>query len=97
MFTKLPHQEIIYRNGQDHGIPKENITYDYAKPTFVLCEKCYWCATFFKSSEPKEIVCSKCISKELSSFPITSDESFTFDYDKKKGLEMDFRKRKKNH
>lgn len=97
MFPKLPHQEIMHRNDQDHSIPKKNVAYDYTKPTFVFCEGCHWCTTFFKTSEPKELVCSGCMSKELSSFPIMSDESFTFGYDEKKGLELDFRKKKRNH
>ncbi len=92
----MSHQELIYRN-EDIDISKKSILYEYTKTTFVVCEKCHWCATFFKASEPKEIGCLTCISKDLSRFPITSDESFTFGYDKKKGLEMDFRKRKKNH
>ena len=93
----MPQQEIIYRKSQDNDIPSKNVVYDYKKQTFVLCEKCYWCATFFKASEPKELGCFMCTSKELSSFPIMPDESFTFGYDEKKGLEFDFRRRKKNH
>jgi predicted Zn-ribbon and HTH transcriptional regulator len=60
-------------------------------PIFILCDKCYWCATYFdKSRISGENRCPQCDanSNELTSFPIMSNESFTFDHDDKRGIEL---------
>jgi hypothetical protein len=67
-----------------------------AQPIFVLCDTCYWCATYFdKSKIPMDNICPDCRSNnnELTSFPIVSNESFTFDYDGKHGVELEFKPR----
>jgi hypothetical protein len=67
-------------------------------PIFILCDKCYWCATYFdKTRMPVDNTCPQCgaNNSELTSFPIVSNESFTFDYNDKRGLELEFRPRPK--
>ena len=57
-------------------------------PIFVLCDECYWCATYFdKTRIPADNTCPQCGSdnSELSSLPIMSNESFTFGYNCKRG------------
>lgn len=52
-------------------------------PIFILCDTCYWCATYLdKRRIPKNNTCPKCNvnNSELTSFPIMSNESFTFDH-----------------
>lgn len=62
---------------------KENI--------FILCDTCFWCAAYFgKFMLPVDDRCPICLATELSSFPILSNESFTFDYDQKYGVELKF-------
>jgi hypothetical protein len=61
---------------------------------FILCESCRWCATYLDKTKVKDR-CTICSSSLLSSFPIMPDESFTFSYDEKRGVEMDFGRRKK--
>jgi hypothetical protein len=61
---------------------------------FILCEACRWCATYLDKTKAKDR-CIVCFSAVLSSFPIMPDESFTFSYDEKHGVEMDFGRRKK--
>lgn len=77
-----------------------------SSPIFVLCERCYWCATYFdKTRVPQGDSCPKCIDRdnnkkedntELTSFPILSNESFTFDYNDKRGVELEFKPRRKD-
>jgi hypothetical protein len=59
----------------------------------MLCETCYWCATYL---DKVKIVdkCPKCLMSVLSSFPILPDESFVFINDPKRGVELDFARRK---
>ena len=61
-------------------------------PIFILCDTCYWCATYFdKTRTPLGNNCPQCNdknNKELTSFPIMSNESFTFHYNDKTGVEV---------
>ncbi|MGI0005105.1 MAG: hypothetical protein ACREAI_01730 [Nitrososphaera sp.] len=59
---------------------------------FVLCDSCRWCATYMDKSRARDR-CPSCSSSALSSFPVMPDESFTFSYDEKRGIEMDFGRR----
>jgi hypothetical protein len=59
--------------------PKEKET------IFILCESCYWSATYFgKFMLPAEERCPICLEIELSSFPILPNESFIFNYSQKR-------------
>jgi hypothetical protein len=53
-----------------------------APPLLVLCDNCYWCATYFAKhrllSDKSCPQCRSVINNELTSFPIMSSESFTF-------------------
>jgi predicted Zn-ribbon and HTH transcriptional regulator len=56
-------------------------------PIFVLYDTCYWCATYFdKTKIPIDNNCPQCSANnnELTSFPVVSNESFTFDYNDKR-------------
>ena len=69
-------------------------------PIFVLCDSCYWCATYSdKTRIPQDNVCPTCgdNNNELTSFPIASNESFTVNYNKKRGIEFEFRPRSKRY
>ena len=57
-------------------------------PIFILCDACYWCATYLdKRRTPIDNCCPQCNNNnnELTSFSILpSNESFTFfDYNNK--------------
>src|SRR5919205_4681328 len=68
------------------------------QPLFVLCDRCYWCATYFNNRRlPMDSNCPQCNanSNQLTSFPIASNESFTFNYDDKRGIEFEFKPRSK--
>jgi hypothetical protein len=67
-------------------------------PLFILCDTCFWCATYFdKTRISRENKCPQCNANnnELSSFPIMSNESFTFIYNDKRGVELEFKPRLK--
>ena len=51
------------------------------QPTFTLCDRCYWRATYFDNTriqEDNNCLQCKVNSNELTSFPIATIESFTF-------------------
>jgi hypothetical protein len=72
-------------------------------PIFILCERCHWCATYLdtnrilqeeKVDDNNNKICSRCeTTGSLSSLPILSNESFTFDYSIKRGVVLQFKKR----
>jgi|SRR3954454_12821311 hypothetical protein len=67
-------------------------------PIFILCDRCYWCATYFNNRRlPMDSNCPQCNanSNQLTSFPIASNESFTFNYNDKRGIEFEFKPRSK--
>jgi hypothetical protein len=77
----------------------EKKKYGSVEDLFILCETCYyWCALhiFDKSRLPTE-KCLICLNTEMSSFrPILPNETFTFNYNDKRGIELEFRPRRKN-
>ena len=66
-------------------------------PIFILCDICHWCATYFdKTRIPVDNKCLRCNTNddnELTSFTIMSNESFTFSYNDKRGVELQFKPR----
>lgn len=66
-------------------------------PIFILCDRCYWRETYFDKA--RILVGQNCLQRnnaaELTSFPIMSNESFTFDYNIKQGVELEFGSKRK--
>ena len=80
---------LIAKTHDDHTKPS-------APPVFLLCDRCYWCATYFTNARiPTDNICPQCNanSNQLTSFPIAPNESFTFGYNQKRGVELEFRHR----
>ena len=72
-------QSLITKAHDGHTKPS-------APPVFVLCDRCYWCATYFNNARmPTDNICPQCNVKtnQLTSFPIVSNES--------RGVELEFR------
>ena len=67
-------------------------------PMFILCDTCRWCATYFdKTRILGPIYAPQWVNNnELTSFPIMPNESFTFNYDGKLGVELEFKPRLKD-
>ena len=64
---------------------------------FVLCDNCFWAATFIDKSRLDVIEngCIVCDESLVSSFPILDNESFTFDLTERRGVELKFGVRRK--
>ena len=55
------------------------------QPIFILCDRCYWCATYLGNTRIQaDNNCPQCNanSNELTSFPIMPNESFAFSYNR---------------
>jgi predicted Zn-ribbon and HTH transcriptional regulator len=89
---------LINYNSPNLIIKTPDRSLSLSPPIFILCDSCYWCATYVdKSRIPKENRCPQCNANnnELTSFPIMSNEAFTFDYNSKRGVELEFKHRQK--
>jgi hypothetical protein len=69
--------------------------YGSVEDIFILCESCYWCATYFDKDRLPTEKCPTCLNRKMSSFPILPNESFTFNYNDKRGVDLEFRPRRK--
>lgn len=59
---------------------------------FVICDACFWATTYLDKSRLPVLDsrCSRCQEVGLSSFPVLSNESFTYAYSEKRGVELRF-------
>ena len=62
--------------------------FDYQNRLFALCESCYWTATFFTKIESYE--CPVCQSKDIALIPLNRDEKYDYNYELKRGLQINF-------
>jgi len=56
---------------------------------FLICDFCFWAASAISTRRHDIMVCPQCEAL-ISRIPLTEKESFTFNYDKKRGVELDF-------
>ena len=61
---------------------------------FVICNSCFWCASYFSidnlDSSSNVLRCHLCNSRNTELILISSNESFTIDYNVTRGMEMEF-------
>ena len=84
----------LIKHGSESLVAKtrDGYTKPSVPPVFVLCNRCYWCATYFNNIRIIALNnnCPQCNanSNELTSFPIAPNESITFGYNDKRGVEL---------
>src|SRR5215472_1414154 len=66
---------------------EQNITF---RKNFLLCKSCFWCASMLNKRRPPDL-CPSCMKTELESMPISLDETYKFDYDTNRGVNLEFR------
>jgi hypothetical protein len=67
---------------------------------FVICNSCYWCASYFgiddleslSGSSSHVLDCPICSSHNTELMPIATDESFRIEYSLTRGMELEFYK-----
>jgi hypothetical protein len=70
---------------------------------FVICNSCYWCASYFgiddleslSGSSSHVLDCPICNSHNTELMPIATDESFRIEYSLTRGMELEFYKTNK--
>jgi hypothetical protein len=59
---------------------------------FLLCNSCFWCASYYHNSSDKNGItkCPACYSDDLESMPISSREEYKFNYSPRRGITLEF-------
>jgi len=57
---------------------------------FVLCKSCFWCASILYDDGRPFRICPICMNYELEFMPLSIDENYKFDYDKRHGVTLEF-------
>ena len=78
-------------------------TIENNKIYFVICNSCYWCASYFgindleslSGSSSHVLDCHVCNSHNTELMPISNDESFRIEYSLTRGMELEFYKSNK--
>jgi hypothetical protein len=56
---------------------------------FLICDFCFWAASAISTRRHDIVTCPQCTAN-LSRIPLTERESFTFSYNPRRGVELDF-------
>jgi hypothetical protein len=83
------------------GRETNNVLRQTNKIYFVICNSCYWCATYFgiddlellTESSSYTLDCHVCKSHSTELIPIGTDESFRIQYNVSRGMEIEFYRR----
>ena len=59
------------------------------KRLFLVCDYCYWSASALATRKDDPFACPAC-HKPISSLPLSDRESYNFNYDIRRGVELDF-------
>ena len=58
--------------------------------SMLLCNSCYWCASALYDTEPGGKC--PCCAQPVESIPLQEGEMFTFDYDTRTGVILEFKR-----
>ncbi len=83
-----------------HIMEHNRILQPINKIYFVICNSCYWCASYFSiddleslsASSSHVLDCHICNSYNTKLIPISTDESFRIEYNATKSMEIKFYK-----
>jgi hypothetical protein len=92
--TKLSSNTVDTERENDKILQRTSQVY------FVICNSCYWCASYFdiddleslSASSSRVLDCHVCNSRNTELIPISTDESFKIDYSLTRGMELEFYK-----
>ena len=73
----------IYNRNSSQSLPRQ----------FLICDYCFWAASAIRSRRHDVVTCPQCY-QPLSRIPLGETESFTFNYEKRRGVELAFSSRR---
>jgi hypothetical protein len=90
--TKCNHDDVNFYQASQTIVEaeKNNPMEIHSQMYLVLCQTCYWCATFLNINRNPIFKCAYCNSIKLDSIPVTDNELCKFHYDPARGVTMEF-------
>ena len=68
---------------------QNNYSLEKLSRQFLICDFCFWAASAISTRRHDVLTCPQCRA-EVSRIPLADNESFTFSYDNRRGVELDF-------
>jgi hypothetical protein len=62
----------------------------YKERIFLLCNSCFWCASILYDDVRPFRSCPTCRSYNLEFMPLSANETYKFDLDKRHGVTLEF-------
>ena len=89
------HGQKVNNTEGDRNTMNEFKNFKMNERIFLLCDQCFWTVTclnknYLKQTLAKNNRCPRCNQDQLSSFPVMPNDSFTYSYSKKRGIELNF-------
>ena len=69
-------------------VRKENSVRISRHVQFALCSSCFWCASYLDGRGIEK--CPSCGNGAVESTPVAGNEMYTFDYDLRRGVTVNF-------
>jgi hypothetical protein len=93
--TKCSHDDVNFYQASQTNLhctaeSKNKPTQIPSHMHLVLCQTCYWCATFLDIDKTPIFKCADCKSIKLDSIPISDNEICKFGYDPARGVTVEF-------
>jgi hypothetical protein len=66
------------------------VTSEKGRRLFVICDNCFWVASAIDAHKFDATSCPLC-SKRICSTPLAENESYSYNYDEIRGVQVDFR------
>ena len=94
IYDVLLQKAKISSNNKDMRIENSNFIQHTDKIYFVICNSCYWCASYFGIDDldfsSQVLRCHLCNCHNTELVPISSNESFRINYNMTRGMELEF-------
>ena len=78
----------LVSEGREAENPPSNPT-GPKKRLFLVCDFCYWSASALTTRRDEPFACPEC-HNPISSLPLSDNETYRFNHDARRGVEVDF-------
>jgi len=87
--------ETIYHPLSKNNVPQDNRTTKIKKIDFLLCNSCFWCASYLNLENGLiPFQCPSCKENAIEWIPISVNDAYSLDYNPGTGVILEFSNRK---
>jgi hypothetical protein len=85
--TNLPGSTAMVSNEKTSSSPIARIS---NKIDFLLCNSCFWCASYLNLRSFGVIDCPSCDENTIERMPLSANDVYSFDYNRVTGVILEF-------